>query len=299
MGMIIQGSHMNYGFMQQLAAKKRQGESLGDAEALLQKPGMRLGQGLNVNPAKSGLTPAADALAKAPGQQGKLPENFPGTQDGELTLGATVANEIARRIEAQTEEGQETKDTTALQHALGETMDWVRERFGDETAAAASGMVLAATSSTVNEDTLGDGLLNALKFIDRNFGVAAGDAAIAQFNQSVNVELNSYFENGKMELFHASTTSVSVDEPSATQDLTARLFTRTTQASDKNEDAKSPTELLLEELKKELDNTAELQDLTTQLEEKFNPTKAATNAAMAAYTDPAAPMEPQLASIAV
>jgi len=290
---------MNLGFMQQLEARKKQGENLGSAASLLQTPGQRLGQGLNVNPAHAGLTPAAPALAKAPRQAGKLPEDFQKEQpQGELTLGATFANEIVRRMGEQAGENGEVKDPTDLRHSLGQTMDWVRERFGDETAAAAAGMVLQSTSSGVNEETLGEGLLNTLKFIDRNFGIAAGDAAIGQFNQSINVELNNYFENGKAEVFHASTTSV--EGPSPTQELSSRLFMRSVQepkSGDKDE--KTITEQLLEDLKAELDKTAELQDLTSKLEEQFNPANIAKPASAAAYTEAPVPTEPQLTSIAV
>jgi hypothetical protein len=158
--------------MQQLKAKKDQGKDLGAAASLLDDaPGMRLGQVAEINPAKDGLTPAATALANAPGQADKQSDNPP------RTLGETLANEIVRRMGEVTDENGETKDTGALRDQLASTMDWVREKFGDDTAAAAAGMVIQATSSGVNEDTLGNGLLNTLKFIDRNFGTNAGGPA--------------------------------------------------------------------------------------------------------------------------
>jgi len=293
--MIIQASHMNLGFMQKLQANKSQGKALGSAGSLLNtSPGLRLGNGLNINPAKAGLTPAAEALAKAPGQQGKLPEKAP------ETLGATFANEIIRRMGEDLDAEGQPKDVTALRQSLGSTMDWMRERFGDETAAAAAGMIIQSTSSGVTEDTLGDGLLNTLKFIDRNFGIAAGDAVMDRFNTGINTELNEYFDNGKTELFFDAGAMSDAGGPSATQDLNSRFFiqaVQTTQAD--NKDAESLSEQLLESLKAELDKVAELQDLTAKLEADFSPARMAPEAAVAAYEATPAFTETQLADMVV
>ncbi len=300
--MQIQASHMNFGFMQQLRAKQQQGKDLGAAASLLQNsPGKRLGQGLNVDPAHAGLTPAAEALAKAPGQQDKLNEGTQGPPPPQ-TLGATFANEIVRRMESAEGENSETKDKSDLRHSLGQTMDWIREKFGDETAAAASGMIAQSTSNGVNEESLGNGLLNTLKFIDRNFGFAAGDEAIAKFNNGVNSEINNYFENGKAEVFFAAP-APSASGPSAKQDLSVRTFMRAAEnLTPKGMDEASLNKQLLDDLKKDLDEVAGLQDLTAQLEAEFNPataSKATTNAAMAAYEQAPAPATPQFTSMTV
>ncbi|MDC0335585.1 hypothetical protein OAN24_01630 [Pseudodesulfovibrio sp.] len=296
---------MNLGFMQELATRKQQGETLGGSDDLSQdSPGLRLSQGLNVDPAHAGLAPAAEALMKVPGQLDKLPEDFPQQpQDGPLTLGATFANEIVRRMEEADQgtagdDGQ-PKDNSDLRHSLGQTLDWMREKFGDEAASAAAGMVLQSTSSGVNEESLGDGLLNTLKFIDRNFGFAAGDEAIARFNQSVNPAINDYFDNGKAEVFYA-TPAQPLDGPSATQEISSRMFMRAAQSSATEvADAESITEKLLADLKKELDEVAELQDLTSQLEAEFSPAKATPQSALAAYTAPPVPAEPQFTDVRV
>lgn len=293
---------MNLGFMQQLKAKQEQGKDLGSAASLLQNsPGMRLGQGLNVDPAHAGLTPAAEALAKAPGQQDKF-TNEVQPQPQELTLGATFANEVIRRMEETEGEGGQAKDKSDLRHSLGQTMDWIREKFGDETAAAAAGMVLQSTSNGVNEESLGNGLLNTLKFIDRNFGYAAGDEAIAKFNGGVNEAINNYFENGKAEIFFAAP-APPAEGPSATQQVSVRTFMRAAEnLAPKGTSEAELNQKLLDDLKKSLDEVAELQDLTTQLEAQFNPTqasKATIDTAMAAYTQAPAPAAPQFTSIAV
>ncbi|WP_316898022.1 hypothetical protein [Pseudodesulfovibrio indicus] len=290
--MRISGAHMNYGFMQQLKERQNQGQDLGDAASLLDdSTGLRLGQIAVLNPAKDGLTPAATALAKAPGQADKLPADFP------RTLGETFANEIVRRMGEVTDENGEPKDSGELRDELASTMDWLRERFGDETASAAAGMIIQSTASGVTEDTLGEGMLNVLKFIDRNFGIAAGDEAMARFNSGINNALNNFFDNGLNELFFDAG---STDGVSATQDLSARFFAHTAQAADSGV-ADSLDELndILEELRGELDNIAQLQDLTSKLEADFNPAKASVGKALEAYQAPAQSVEPQFASVTV
>ena len=290
--MQIQAAHMNYNFMEKLKARQNQGEDLGAAGMLLEnQPGMRLGQMAEINPAKDGLTPARRALANAPGQADKLPENFP------ETLGEVFANEVVRRMDDVAGEDGESKDPSDLRDSLASTMDWIRERFGDETAAAASGMILQATSSGVTEDSLGEGLLNTLKFIDRNFGFAAGDAAIANFNSGINSEINEFFDNGKQELFFAAD-SPPQDGPSATQDLTARVIVQALQQAYAG-DVEDPLAGVLDDLKEELNKIAELQDLTSKLEAEFNPTAANTEAALTAYQTQPGFSEPQFTSITV
>jgi hypothetical protein len=281
---------MNYGFMQQLKAQKDQGKDLGAAASLLDDaPGMRLGKMAEINPAKDGLTPAAMALANAPGQADKR------SGDGPRTLGETLANEIVRRMGEVTDENGEVKDSDDLRSQLASTLDWVRERFGDETAAAASGMIIKATSSGVNEDTLGNGLLNVLKFIDRNFGTNAGDTAIAQFNAGINTALNDFFDNGQNEIFHVAEAT---DGASAAQVAGARIFSQVAQETDSS-DTLDQLNQLLEQLKAELDNTAQLQDLTAQLEEQFSPAKASMDQAVAAYQQVPGDTSPQLTSVTV
>ncbi|QGY39390.1 hypothetical protein GM415_04385 [Pseudodesulfovibrio cashew] len=310
--MQIQGSHINLGFMQDFAAQQRQGKAVDSSgDMLIDAPGKRLGQlaqAIGIDPAHAGLTPAAEALAKAPGQQGKLPvetvTDATGQRSGELTLGAVFAHEVIRRLEENgtgTETGAdgEQKDSSDLRQSLADTMDWIRERFGDDAAAAAAGSILKATGSGVTEESLSDGLVSTLKIIDRNFGFAAGDAAIAQFNGSLNNAINTYFDNGSDEVFFAG--EAPVGGATATQDLTTRLYMRAVEASAGDPaDEVNLTEQLLNDLKGDLDETAQLQDLTSQLEAEFSPTSATYQAAMAAYgAAGTTAAEPQFADLAV
>lgn len=92
-----------------------------------------------------------------------------------------------------------------LEQSLADVIDYVREKHGDAAATAVMGIVEKGVGDgTGGEDALGDSLVSALKFIDRNFGIASGDAAIATFNGSLNDAVNAYFQNGKNEQFYAS-----------------------------------------------------------------------------------------------
>ena len=294
--MIIQGAQMNYGFMQKLQARQNQGKDLGEAAALLDNsPGSRLGTMASINPAKIGLTPAVTALVNAPGQIKKLSEDTP------KTLGETFANEMLRRMGEVTDENGAVKDSDGLRNQLGSTMDWLRERFGDETAAAAAGMIVQATSSGVTEETLGNGMLNVLKFIDRNFGTNAGDSVMARFNSGINQELNTFFNNGRNEVFFDAGAQPQANQPSATQDANTRFFMQATAAADNGNGTDSMAEMqdVLDQLKAELDNTAQLQDLTSQLEEEFNPAQASMDTALIAYQTTPGANAPQFTNVNV
>ncbi|WP_300156947.1 hypothetical protein [Solidesulfovibrio sp.] len=92
-----------------------------------------------------------------------------------------------------------------LQQSLAETIDYVREKHGDAAATAVMGIIVKGVGDgSGGEDALGNALVSSLKFIDRNFGVSSGDAAIAKFNGALNDAVNGYFQNGHDELFYAS-----------------------------------------------------------------------------------------------
>ena len=280
---------MNHGFMQKLQAQKSQGRDLGDAASLLENS---IGSGLSLA-AQAESRLAMETVAKTVELPGKLPEQSP------ETVGQTVAGEILRRMQVESDAEGQPKDVSDLRESLGDTLDWISERFGEDAGTAAASMMLSATSGTVDEQAIGDGLLSTLKFIDRNFGYAAGDAAIARFNTGVNRELNEYFDNGLSEVFYAETAGDTAG-PSATQDLTARFFARAVQDSGADDqDAASITEKLLADLKADLENTGALNDLAAQLEAEFNPAQAAVQDAVAAYTQTGVPVEPLFADISV
>uniref|UniRef100_B8DQC4 Uncharacterized protein n=1 Tax=Nitratidesulfovibrio vulgaris (strain DSM 19637 / Miyazaki F) TaxID=883 RepID=B8DQC4_NITV9 len=91
----------------------------------------------------------------------------------------------------------------ALSGALSGSVRWVADKFGDAAATAVMGIVYKSIGDgPVTEDSLGEGLLNALRFVDRQFGTASGDAFMAQLNGGgLNNALNDYFDNGLSERF--------------------------------------------------------------------------------------------------
>lgn len=103
-------------------------------------------------------------------------------------------------------EGPDAKDAkgAALAASLADAVDFIRERYGSDAATATMGLVLQNVGDgALTEENLSDGLVAALKFIDRNLGTAAGDRVMATFNGSLNEAMNRYFENGREELFVA------------------------------------------------------------------------------------------------
>ncbi|MEA4856415.1 hypothetical protein [Solidesulfovibrio sp.] len=92
-----------------------------------------------------------------------------------------------------------------LESSLADVIDTVRKRHGDAAATAVMGIVEKGVGDGGGgEDALGNALVSALTFIDRNFGIASGDAAMATFNGALNDAVNGYFQNGHDELFYAS-----------------------------------------------------------------------------------------------
>jgi len=92
-----------------------------------------------------------------------------------------------------------------LQSALADAVDYVRQQHGDAAATAVMGIIAKGVGDgSGGEDVLGDAMVSALQFIDRNFGVAAGDAAMTKFNGALNSSINDYYQNGHLEQFYAS-----------------------------------------------------------------------------------------------
>ena len=97
-------------------------------------------------------------------------------------------------------------DLKALEKALAGMMDNIVEKFGTQAGAVAQALVYKRIGEDeITEENLGNGLLDALKFIDRQFGPEAGDELIAVMNTGINKELNAFFDNGHNEEFYVST----------------------------------------------------------------------------------------------
>ena len=97
-------------------------------------------------------------------------------------------------------------DLKALEKALAGMMDKIVEKFGVQAGGVAQALVYKKIGEDeITEENLGNGLLDALKFIDKQFGPEAGDELIAFMNNGINKELNAFFDNGHSEEFYVST----------------------------------------------------------------------------------------------
>lgn len=116
------------------------------------------------------------------------------------------AKELTRRAsqEPLAEGAARSVDDAGLEQAIESAVGYVQKAHGDQAARTVMGIVLSgAGDGPLSEASLGDGFVNALEFIDRQFGTAAGDQAIANFNGALNNALNGYFQNGQDESFLA------------------------------------------------------------------------------------------------
>ncbi|WP_022662995.1 hypothetical protein [Paucidesulfovibrio longus] len=191
----------------------------------------------------------------------------------------TFANEIARRAGAYLDGNGQPKDASTLSAGLTDAMDWLRENFGDDVATAAEGMVLGGTAGGITEENLGNSLTNVLKMVDRNFGIAAGDSAIARFNGGLNDSINGFFDNGRDELFLAvpSKNASGLSQSAVLGDLTDRVL-----SSSGASDAPSGMEQLLDSLKADLDEALQKAQESSNADSGFSP-KARTSQALNGY----------------
>lgn len=107
---------------------------------------------------------------------------------------------------------QRSEKRASLEQALAGTIDFVSEKFGGKAATAVMGIIYKRIGEgNVTEEKLGEGLVDAARFIDRQFGVQSGDEFISQLNGSLNEGLNAFFENGKNEKFLVSTPATGME----------------------------------------------------------------------------------------
>ncbi len=99
---------------------------------------------------------------------------------------------------------QPSKDPSELASALSDASNFIEDKFGKDAATAFKGLVIANSGDQITEDSLSNGLLKSIQFIDRNFGFAAGDQVMSHFNSNLNNAMNNHFENGLQEHFFAA-----------------------------------------------------------------------------------------------
>ncbi len=98
-----------------------------------------------------------------------------------------------------------------LRESLTDTLAWAGSRFGDDAAQAMMGIMAASLGDgEITEDSIGNALLEAVRFVDGSFGFEEGDAFMEQLNGSLNDSLNALFDNGAAEQFFAVSSDGSV-----------------------------------------------------------------------------------------
>jgi hypothetical protein len=140
------------------------------------------------------------------------------------------AHEMARRsAQSVTKDGaKRTVEDAGLETAITNAVGFVKDNFGDQAARTVMGIVTnRAGSGALSEDEIGQGFVDSLEFIDRSFGIAAGDKAMAYFNGELNQAINGYFQNGKDETF------LTADVEQATNDLNVTVGTAVSSLADK------------------------------------------------------------------
>ena len=137
--------------------------------------------------ANDGNRPPAPTLAASPEHTHKAATGF--------------ATDLALRL-SQARDGENGKDASPLAAALVDTMDYIGDEFGADAATAAMGIVYSRVGNgDITEDSLGKGLLDVVRLIDRTFGFEGGDKLLNRFNGDLNDTLNEYFDNGLTEQF--------------------------------------------------------------------------------------------------
>lgn len=131
-----------------------------------------------------------------------------GEDMGEDTSGV-FAEDIMRRIgELDEESSRNSENAQRLENSLADTLKSVSARYGKQAATAVMGTVYKSIGDgPVTEENLGQGFLEAIKLVDKNFGVAEGDKFMADLNAGLNKSLNEFFDNGLNETFFAATSS--------------------------------------------------------------------------------------------
>ena len=170
-----------------------QGQSQGSASGRLS---LTLGAGSSL-----GKTAAADSSTGSMGASdvfsAEIMRRIQGAQPQAAASNAAMASNAGAGVNAGA--------AGDLESALADAVDYVRAQHGDAAATAVMGIIVKGVGDgSGGEDALGDAMVSALQFIDRNFGVAAGDAAMTKFNGALNSSINDYYQNGHLEEFYAS-----------------------------------------------------------------------------------------------
>ncbi|GAB7079499.1 hypothetical protein [Megalodesulfovibrio paquesii] len=175
---------------------------------------------------------------------------------------AELGNTFGQAVVLQLQSGLSKDEglASSLADALGGSMDYLRNEFGDATAQAAMAMVAKRLDDAgqISEEDISKGLLDAVRLVDGTYGFAAGDNVMRQFNGDLNDALNAYFDNGLQERFFASS-SMAADGSSAPSGIVLADFMPAAEG-DAADAAVSPMASLLDALQDDLNSTLEKAD---------------------------------------
>lgn len=132
---------------------------------------------------------------------------------------SVFASDISRRItgasglqEAQAARPEQSAEQAKLDNlqklesSLAGTVGYMVEQHGEQAGTAMMALVYKRLGEgEVTEERLGQALLDVTRFIDKNFGFAAGDGFMEHLNGGLNRSMNEYFDNGLNETFFAVT----------------------------------------------------------------------------------------------
>ncbi|WP_029893594.1 hypothetical protein [Desulfohalovibrio reitneri] len=117
---------------------------------------------------------------------------------------------VAQRLDASDsllpgkdeEAGRKSQIGNELAESLARTSSWLRDRFGEQTASAFQGLVSSAAGSG-GEAAMGEAMLRAVRMVDSQHGLAAGDSFISQLNGDLNHAVNKAFADGFNQVIYA------------------------------------------------------------------------------------------------
>lgn len=220
------------------------------------------------------LSSKSNAWSFAPERKSK--SGFPSVAETALhNTAETFAADISRRIAgtALPETARDQKNDAAapaensvysitrqdlkdLENALAGVINNIVEKFGVKAGNVAQALMYKKIGEDeITEDNLAGGLLDALKFIDKQFGPAAGDELIAFMNRGINKEINEFFDNGHNEEFYVSTDAASAAAGKAAVggELLAGWMNKTQSESDASGGGAPSIMDVLKQLAKELE----------------------------------------------
>ncbi len=152
----------------------------------------------------------------------------------------------------------------SLAESLASTADWMSEQHGEQAGRAFLGIIAGYVGSgEVGEEALSKGMLAAIRFTDRTFGIASGDALASRLNADLNTQVNSYFDNGLSEDIYTSTLP-----PSAFSQTVSTAVSGIAERFGPDEAAAAES-MLLDSLKSGSGLREGLKEMLTHFEEKY------------------------------